>query len=59
MRQVVLTQDVRDGQTLVAGHLVNDKPSEPKKLQLYFVTPTIIDAAGNRIHTDEELPGKP
>lgn len=27
-----------------------------KKNLVIFVTPTIIDPAGNRLHTDEELP---
>jgi len=27
-----------------------------KKNLVIFVTPTIIDPAGNRVHTDEEMP---
>ena len=27
-----------------------------RKHLLVFVTPTIVDAAGNRVHSDEELP---
>jgi type II secretory pathway component GspD/PulD (secretin) len=58
-RQEVSTCNVRDSQTVIFGKLVSDKPSEPKRLHLFFVTPTIIDAVGNRVHTDEELYGKP
>jgi hypothetical protein len=30
--------------------------SAPQKHLLVFITPTIVDAAGNRVHTDEEFP---
>jgi type II secretory pathway component GspD/PulD (secretin) len=46
---------VQDGQTLVLGSLPgtdlrrNGKPGD--KRMLVFITPTIIDAAGNRVNT--------
>jgi hypothetical protein len=33
---------------------MTDVPSPAKKM-LVFVTPRIIDAAGNAVHTDEEI----
>ena len=47
-----------DSQTLVIGQMVADTKSDGKMLRLVFVTPTIIDPAGNRVHTDEELSEK-
>jgi general secretion pathway protein D len=39
------------------GRLFTSESNESnKKNLLVFVTPTIIDPAGNRLHTDEELP---
>jgi general secretion pathway protein D len=34
----------------------NESSQTQKKNLVIFVTPTIIDPAGNRLHTDEELP---
>ncbi|MCI0748519.1 MAG: type II and III secretion system protein [Verrucomicrobia subdivision 3 bacterium] len=40
-----------------AGRLFRSESSRTlKRNLLVFVTPTIIDPAGNRVHTDEELP---
>jgi type II secretory pathway component GspD/PulD (secretin) len=59
---------VWDGQTVVLGGLMpkNDLSSIGKSFSdgqeralLIFVTPTIIDPAGNRIHTDEQLNSLP
>ncbi|HEY3852800.1 MAG TPA: M56 family metallopeptidase [Verrucomicrobiae bacterium] len=58
-RQVISTRDIRDGQTVVVGQLVSDKHSGSKRLQLYFVTPRIIDPAGNVVNSDKELSEKP
>ena len=63
-RQTTATVNVRDGQTLVLGNLtdlkISKKPdgkeeveefSDPKKKHLLvFITPTVIDPAGNRLH---------
>jgi type II secretory pathway component GspD/PulD (secretin) len=45
---------VRDGQTLVLGGFIRPK-TEGKKMVMFLVTPYIVDPAGNRMHTDEEL----
>ena len=59
LRVRTLTSDanVWDGQTIVLGGMMDQvdeakKASERKNL-LVFVTATIVDAAGNRVHTDE------
>lgn len=45
------------GDLPVIGRLFRSEAAATmKKNLLIFVTPTIIDPAGNRIHTDEELP---
>jgi len=39
------------------GKLFRSESSETKKKNLViFVTPTIIDPAGNRLHTEDEMP---
>jgi len=45
-----------DGQTLVFGGMMADQIPGPKKVLLVFVTPTIIDAAGNKVHADDDIP---
>ena len=52
---------VWDGQTVLLGGMsqatgTNAKPSAVRKLLLVFITPTIIGPAGNRVHTDEDMP---
>jgi len=45
------------GDLPLAGRLFRSESSvTTKKNLLIFVTPTIIDPAGNRVHTDEDLP---
>ena len=45
------------GDLPIAGRLFRSESSQSqKKNLLMFVTPTIIDPAGNRMHSDEELP---
>ncbi len=40
-----------------AGRLFRSESSMSKKKNLLiFVTPTIIDPAGNRVHSEEEMP---
>jgi hypothetical protein len=62
----VANVNVRDNQTVVLGGLVeknipDDKksvvnpPANEKEL-LVFVTATIVDPAGNRVHADDDLP---
>jgi hypothetical protein len=53
----VTTRDVQDGQTLVIGEVLTNQP-EAGDLGLAFVTVTIIDPAGNRVHSDDELSRK-
>jgi len=66
VRQVVTTLNLWDGQTAIIGALpekdyvngkeVSDKSKSSDKLLLIFVTATIVDPAGNRIHSNDELP---
>ena len=45
------------GDLPMVGRLFRSESSQSKKTSLMiFVTPTIIDPAGNRVHTDEDLP---
>jgi general secretion pathway protein D len=45
------------GDLPLAGRLFRSESSNTKKKNLLiFVTPTIIDPAGNRVHTDEDMP---
>ncbi len=45
------------GDLPLVGRLFRNESSQTQKKNLViFVTPTIIDPAGNRVHTDEELP---
>jgi general secretion pathway protein D len=41
---------------VVGGLFRNESKTTSKKHLLIFVTPTIIDPAGNRVHSDDELP---
>jgi Zn-dependent protease with chaperone function len=62
-RQLQTTANVWEGQTLVLGGPVvgaagtgtNSAAGASKKL-LLFVTPTLIDPAGNRLHSEEGMP---
>jgi tetratricopeptide (TPR) repeat protein len=53
--QVKASGQVLDSQTMVIGGVVTNQLSGPKKVGVVFVTPTIIDPAGNRVHTDDDL----
>jgi type II secretory pathway component GspD/PulD (secretin) len=45
------------GDIPLVGRLFRSESFQTKKKNLIiFVTPTIIDPAGNRVHTDEEMP---
>ena len=45
------------GDLPLLGRLFRSETKTNKKKNLViFVTPTIIDPAGNRVHTDEEMP---
>lgn len=74
LRQVTTSANVWDGQTLVLGGFVAQevirKPDgsevrqrsdkAEKRSLLVFVTPTIVDPAGNRVNpVEESLPGSP
>ncbi len=45
-----------DGQTLVIGRMTTNQLPKARKVWMVFVTLTIIDPAGNRVHTDEDMP---
>ena len=66
LRQVVASATALDGQTVVVGPgtiEVEEKPDPttpgPRKTirkdLLIFVTPTIVDPAGNHTHSEEEM----
>ena len=63
VRQVVTTVNVWDNQTVVIGDLPmvgnlfqsSSKTTQKKNLMI-FVTATIVDPAGNRVHSDDDLP---
>jgi beta-lactamase regulating signal transducer with metallopeptidase domain len=61
IRKLPFTCTVKDGRTLVLGYAVDEtgkpaeKPGLDKKRLMVFVTPTVTDPAGNRVHTDEEV----
>ncbi len=67
LRQVAASAIVWDGQTAVVGAGVvevedksrRDAAGAARKIRkhlLVFVTPTIVDPPGNRVHSDEDLP---
>jgi beta-lactamase regulating signal transducer with metallopeptidase domain/Flp pilus assembly secretin CpaC len=66
VRQVVATVNVLDNQTVVLGGfpekiIVNGKesagkPGQSDKELLVFITATIVDQAGSRVHKNDELP---
>jgi len=49
---------VWDGQTVVLGGSVSEsvRTTSKKKNLLVFITPTLIDPAGNRLHTEKDMP---
>lgn len=49
-------QNIWDGQTLVIGEVITNQPPGVNKVRVVFVTVTIIDPAGNRVHTDADMP---
>jgi beta-lactamase regulating signal transducer with metallopeptidase domain len=66
IRQVVTTLNLWDGQTVVLGGLkkhfrvngkeVTEKSDNSDSEMLIFITATIVDPAGNRVHAEDELP---
>jgi Flp pilus assembly secretin CpaC len=66
VRQVATTLNLWDGQTAILGGLpettyvngsvVTAKPKTDDKELLVFITASVVDPAGNRIHADDELP---
>ena len=66
VRQIARTLNLWDGQTVILSGLpeknyvngkeTNEKPKTKDKELLVFITATIVDPAGNRIHSDDELP---
>jgi type II secretory pathway component GspD/PulD (secretin) len=57
------TVNVWDGQTVVLGGLMQDgdpgqkqSANSQKEDLLIFITATIIDPAGNRVHTEADMP---
>jgi type II secretory pathway component GspD/PulD (secretin) len=66
IRHVVSTLNLRDGQTAIIGGLpekdyvngkeVFDKSKSSDKELLVFITVTLVDPAGNRLHSDGDMP---
>jgi hypothetical protein len=53
-----VTATVWDGQTIVIGYRLDDRhPAEDpdEKRLLVMISATLVDPAGNRYHTDEEV----
>jgi type II secretory pathway component GspD/PulD (secretin) len=61
VRQITAHASIPDGYTLVLGKPVDGRgqpaeiPGVTKRNLLVFVTPMLIDPAGNRLHTDDEI----
>ena len=72
VRQMKTSAIVWDGQTMVLGNLKDEMvvsgpngatsrqpfTSDKKKQLLIFITPTIIDPSGNRVHVDDSMHSK-
>jgi len=63
LRELVTTQNLYDGQTLVLSQPVDPRTGQPvehdgknQKHLLVLATVSILDSAGNRIHPDETMP---
>jgi hypothetical protein len=62
--KIVAHAQVRDGQVLALGHPIDptgapvQKSGDGQKRLLVFITPTAIDPAGNRLHSDDEVNGQ-
>jgi len=41
---------------LVNGKQADGKPEEQDKAVVVFITVTIVDSVGNRVHSDDEMP---
>jgi type II secretory pathway component HofQ len=54
--QVSAFQKIWDGQTLVLGGVATDQPAGERRMRMVFVTPRIIDPAGNPVHSDADMP---
>ena len=55
LMQCSSTVNVRDGQTVVLGGFVSEETSKKAyKNRMVFVTPIIIDPAGNRVHSSDK-----
>jgi beta-lactamase regulating signal transducer with metallopeptidase domain len=56
--QSTASREIWDGDTLVIGQSITNQAFGTTKLGLVFITVRIIDAAGNAVHTDNEIPNK-
>ncbi|MEO7678525.1 MAG: hypothetical protein ABIV39_17345, partial [Verrucomicrobiota bacterium] len=55
-RELLSNVNVWDGQTVLLGPVGANKSSPNRKSLFLFVTATIIDSSGNRVHSEEQLP---
>ena len=53
--QTAATRDIFDGHTLVLGAPVANSPASQGKIRMVFVTPRIVDPAGNAVHSATDL----
>lgn len=64
IRQYTTRAVVCDGQTALLGIPVGKLPrageeTENRKTRLIFITPHLVDPAGNRVHVEDNLPFDP
>jgi beta-lactamase regulating signal transducer with metallopeptidase domain len=56
VREVPVACNIWDGQTVALLNMMTNPPPEGQTARLTFVTATIIDPAGNRVHDEKDLP---
>jgi beta-lactamase regulating signal transducer with metallopeptidase domain len=56
--RTVASQNVQDGQTLVFSEAMTNQPPGARRT-LVFITPRIIDSAGNPVHEEDEISKRP
>jgi beta-lactamase regulating signal transducer with metallopeptidase domain len=56
VRQTVINTNVFDGDTLVLRAFPAESATNQDQALLIFITPKIVDPAGNRVHTEADMP---
>jgi type II secretory pathway component HofQ len=57
--RVTASRKIFDGETMVIGGIMTNQPPGATKVGVVFITPRIMDPAGNPVHTDDDPTGKP